>query len=258
MATSFNTYQIPKVWPITRLRPSDRNIPHLRNNTQSFTSPFTRNTQTLRFPGALWVVNANFPPFNRPDTQRELHAFITSLDGAGGRFIFPAYTCRYTPPAPLQAERVTFVPLTADITTITADTTRVTADRISTQLETIFSVSACPDNYTISGYLQFNSGKAPLRVGSFISWDESDGGVFVDRHMHEVVAMTYAPTTGAAVLTVRPAMTYQPTPATQVHTYAPSVVLRMVDDDQAIMQKAGSAVSVGFSAIQSRPVRITI
>jgi hypothetical protein len=256
--TTFTTYDLPKVWPITTLRTADVTLPHLLQNTQRFSSPFSRNTQTLQWPGALWEISANFPPITSGDTLAKLHAFITSLRGGGGTFIFPVYTCRYSPAAPLQPERVTMIPLTADITTITADTEMVTADATMVQMETVFTVTTCPDVLTINGYLMLNSGRAPLKVGSFISWDESSSGTFVDRHLHEITAMTYTPTTGATTLTVEPAMMFLPTPSTPIHVYAPGGVYQMVDDGQAVIRKAGSSASFGFSAIQKHPIRITI
>lgn len=260
MATTFTTYQLPKLWPITLHRPADGTLPALRHNTQQFASPFSLTAQTLQWPGSVWGFEAGFPPIGRDDVKRTLHAFITSLRGAGGRFIFPAYTCRYAPPAPLQAERVTLIPFTADTTHITADTTRYTADATRVQLETVFTVTTCPDALTITGYLMLNSGKAPLQVGSFISWDEADAttGAFVHRHMHEVVAMVTTPSTGATTLTVEPAMRHLPTPATPMHVYAPSSVYRMVDDSQAVMRRAGSNVSFSFAAVESAPLRIEV
>lgn len=260
MTTTFNTYQLPKVWPITLHRPADGIRPHLHFNTQTFVSPFTRNTQTAQWPGALWNAEAAFPPIDgqRGAVAKQLHAFITSLRGGGGRFVFPAYTCRYAPPEPLQPERVTLIPFTADTANVRADSTRYTADRTRWQYETVFNVTSCPDVLTIEGVLLLNSGKAPLEVGSFISWDEAAAGTFVDRHMHQVIAMSYTPTTGAAVLTVEPAMTHLPTPATPMHVHAPSAVYRMVDDAQAVLRKAGSQVSFGFTAVQSRPIKLVV
>jgi hypothetical protein len=258
--TTFTTYQLPKLWPITLHRPADGTLPSLRHNTQQFASPFSLNSQTLQWPGSVWGVEAGFPPIGREDVKRTLYAFITSLRGAGGRFIFPAYTCRYVPPAPLQAERVTLIAFTADTTHITADSTRYTADATRVQLETVFTVSTCPDALTIQGYLMHNSGRAPLQVGGFISWDEADAttGVFVHRHLHIVVDMTTTPTTGATTLTVEPAMRYLPTSATPMHVYAPSMVCRMVDDGQAVMRRAGSNVSFGFTGVESAPLRIQV
>ena len=258
--TTFTTYQLPKLWPITLHRPADGTLPSLRHNTQQFASPFSLNSQTLQWPGSVWGVEAGFPPIGREDVKRTLYAFITSLRGAGGRFIFPAYTCRYAPPAPLQAERVTLIAFTADTTHITADSTRYTADATRVQLETVFTVSTCPDALTIQGYLMHNSGRAPLQVGGFISWDEADAttGVFVHRHLHMVVDMATTPTTGATTLTVEPAMRYLPTPATPMHVYAPSMVCRMVDDGQAVMRRAGSNVSFGFTGVESAPLRIQV
>lgn len=258
MATTFTTYQLPKVWPIAKLRPADITLPHLRFNTQKFTSPFTGNTQTAQWPGALWEVSANFPPMVKGGATSELHAFITSLRGSGGRFLFPVYSCRYAPAAPLQADRVTLIPFRVDTTKVTADTTAHTADATQIQYETVFTVDACPDVLTINGHLMLNSGQAPLHVGSFLSWDESRDGQFWTRHTHEVIAIDYEPTTGATILTVEPAMAFLPTSATPIHVHAPSIVVSMVDDTQAVIRKAGQQASFGFAAIQSHPTSITI
>ena len=49
--------------------------------------------------------------------------------------------------------------------------------------------------------------RAPLQVGSYISWDDASGW----RHLHTVTAMTHTVSTGAAVLTVAPPMRALPT-----------------------------------------------
>ena len=196
MATSFTTLGVPvHQWP-TQVKPSEVTI-HLRFNTSTFTSPYTRTTQTTELPGALHEADASFPAV-RAALVPELRAFFATLRGQAGRFHFPIYGCRYAPPAMYAAERVTLLPLTADNTYITADSTEITADATVVAMEPLFTVSACPDAITITGTLWLNSRRAPLQVGSWISWDDATGW----RQLHIVTGLEHNVTTGAATLTV--------------------------------------------------------
>lgn len=59
----------------------------LVSNTQSFTSPLDRTTQTLELPGARWEASVTWPTLAAAD-WRILTAFLAKLRGAAGRFYY--------------------------------------------------------------------------------------------------------------------------------------------------------------------------
>lgn len=239
-------------WPRT-LKPTEVTL-HLGYNTSTFTSPFTRTTQTVSLPGAMHELAFNMPALKQ-DQQRDARAFVATLRGQAGRFIFPVYgTCRYAPPAMYSAERVTVIPLTADITTITADTTLVTADATHTQYETTFTATSCPDSVTIIGTLWLNSNRAPLQVGGWISWDDATGW----RHLHIITDMAHDVESGDCTLTVEPPMRALPTPATPMHVHSPSGVFRLTGDGEGALRQAGPFASATINAIQAFPLQVTV
>jgi hypothetical protein len=250
MPTTYTTTGVPVLaWP-AQVKPSEF-TPHLRFNTSGFTSPYTRTTQTTELPGALWEIEANFPPLKSTQVPA-MRALFASLRGQAGRFHFPVYACRYAPPAMYGVERITLLPLTADNTYITADTTTITADATHVQMEPVFGVSACPDAVTIVGTLWLNSRRAPLQVGSWISWDDATGW----RQLHIVTGLNHNATTGAATLTVEPPMRALPTPATPMHVYAPSAIFKLVDDGQGALRQAGRLTSFTLAIQQAHPVQV--
>lgn len=56
----------------------------LLSNTESFTSPMNRSSQTLERPGARWKVSLEFPPMKDVDAGR-LEALLAALNGMAGR-----------------------------------------------------------------------------------------------------------------------------------------------------------------------------
>ena len=235
-------------WPRTVL-PSAVTL-HLRANTSTFTSPFTRTVQTSELPGALHEAEASFPPI-KPAHVGTLRAFVAKLRGQAGRFYFAVNCCRYAPPAMHQAQRVTYMGLLADDTYVTADTTLHRADATRIAMETLFTVSSAPTPTTLMGALWLNSGRYPLAVGSHISWDDATGW----RHLHVVVDMTGPdPATGLHTLTLEPPMRARPTPTTPMHTHAPSGIFQLTDDGQGTLRQAGQSVSFAVSMREARPI----
>ncbi|WP_137923954.1 hypothetical protein [Cupriavidus sp. 2SB] len=57
----------------------------IQSNTETFTSPLNRSTQTVERPGARWEVTLEFPPMDSIMTGR-LQGFLASLGGMAGRF----------------------------------------------------------------------------------------------------------------------------------------------------------------------------
>jgi hypothetical protein len=72
-------------WPtLTRGNPAQLEMA-LRYNTVVFSSPLTRATQTVEFPGARWEVQFTLNNLTDPDTAI-LQAFLAQLRGQAGRF----------------------------------------------------------------------------------------------------------------------------------------------------------------------------
>lgn len=238
------------VWP-SLIRPDDVAL-HPQSLTTAFFSPYTRTAQTAELPGALWQLQASFPAIRPGPALDELRAFVAKLRGGAGRFVFPAYTCRYSPPAIGQPERITIIPLTIDATPITCDSTLITADATEVQLESVLTVTDCPDNVTIEGVLWLNSHRAPVALGSYVSWDGDIG-----RHLHLIVGFEHDRTTGECTLTVEPPMRELPDTDTDMHVHAPSAVFGMVDDNQAMLRQAGRIVQ-GYSIAASQRFDVQI
>lgn len=253
MATTYTARGLPiRIWP-TAIKPSEIAF-NIQANTGVFSSPYTRTTQTVAWPGALVMLEAGFPPLRAgSDAWRDFAVFVAQLRGRAGRFVFPAYTCRYAPPAPLQPERITMIPLTVDTTYITADSTRIRADATVIQMESVLTASACPNSVTITGTLWLNSHRFPLQIGGWVSWDDATGW----RHLHQIVGLDHDPATGAATLTVEPTMRSLPTPSTAMHVHAPSGIFQLADDAQGFLSQSGRLARFSVSAVQSFPVEVT-
>ena len=234
-------------WPLAA-RPSEVTM-HLKFNTGTFSSPFTRTTQTIEWAGALFGLSANFPP-TRPDTANIMRAFFASLRGMAGRFYFGAYACRYSPASMYASERITVIQLTADTITITADSSIHTADKTTIGMESLFTVTSSTST-TITGTLWLNSNKYPFGVGSYLSFDDARGW----RHLHIVTAMTAA--SGVTTLTVEPPMRAFPTSSTPIHIHQPSGIFMMSDDDQGSMNQSMGKFNFSLSATQSHPLEVT-
>jgi len=234
-------------WPLAA-RPSEVTL-HLRSNTGSFISPFTRTSQTIEWAGALFDLTANFPP-TKPDTAKILRAFFASLRGMAGRFYFGAYACRYSPADMYATERVTVIPLSVDSGSITVDSTAHTADATQIAMESVFTVTSATTT-TITGTLWVNSNLYPLEVGGYISFDDSVGW----RHLHIVTEMTA--TSGVTTLTVEPPMRALPTITTPMHIHQPSGIFMLVDDAQGAMTQSMGKYNYNIAAVQSHPLDVS-
>ena len=72
------------VWPQT-IRPLSMRW-GLVSNTQAFTSPLSRSTQTLELPGAAWKVSMEFGSLKRAEVA-ELEALMAQLRGMANRVL---------------------------------------------------------------------------------------------------------------------------------------------------------------------------
>lgn len=251
--TTYTARGLPvQTWP-TFLKPSEIAL-NIRAHTSVFSSPFTRTTQTVALPGALWMVEASFPAVSGAAKVGELRAWSARLSGRAGRFLFPAYTCRYAPPLAGQPERQTWFPLTADNADghITADNMEITADATRMQMETVFTVSGVVGSTQLLGTLLFNSRRYPLGIGSYIAWDDADNW----RHLHMVVGMEYDPVTHAATLDLEPPMREVPTPSTPIHVHAPAGIFQLTEDAAADLRQSGRQIAFSISGVQSFPLEV--
>lgn len=252
MATVYTARGLPVQRLPLWLKPTEISL-NIAAHSGRFVSPYTRTTQTVSWPGALWTIEASYPPITAPEKQAELRAALARSRGAAGRWLVPAYCCRYAPPLAGMPERVTWLDLTADNTYITADSTLITADATRIQMETTFTVSTCPSSVTIVGTLWHNSRRAMLAVGSYLSWDDATAW----RHLHIVTGLEHDATTGAATLTIEPPMREKPTPATPMHVHSPSGIFQLTEDAAASARMQGRAVQFSLSAVQSFPIEVT-
>jgi hypothetical protein len=259
MSTSFSTVQAILQWP-SALRPNQITL-HLQSNTSAFISPYTRSSQTQELAGSLFTLSAGFAPL---DTGKAAQArvVLAKLRGQAGRFYFPATCWGRNVPVAYGADPVTPIALRADLDTITADITTITADATEIAYESLFTADGGgTDPLVLQGTLWLNSGLRPLQEGSYISFDDptephTDGP---HRSLHLVVGMAYTPTTGACALTLEPPMLVQPTALTPIHVHNPSGVFRLIDDGQGAMpQRPGHKFELAFSAVQARPLMLTL
>lgn len=237
-------------WP-RAVRPASVAV-RLRYNTSAFTSPFTRTSQTTELPGALHTLTVDAPALDASATAQAL-AFLARLRGMAGRFVLGVYPCRYAPAAMGGADRTTIIPLTADDTHITADDTHITVDSTTIRLETTFTVSAATTSTSLTGTLWLNSARAPLAVGSYISWDDSTGW----RHLHTVTDLTHDRSTGEATLTIAPPMRVAPGVSTPIHVHAPSGIFMLTGDDAGQLVPTGTRNNLTVDAVQAFPLQVS-
>lgn len=252
MATTYTARGLP-VQPLPAFLKATDIAVNLQAFTSVFTSPFTRTTQTVVLPGALWLWEGSFAPLDDAVQADQVRAASARGMGRAGRWLLPAYVCRYAPPLAGLPERTTWLDLRADNTFITADSTLVTADATRIRMETTFTVTSAPDDVTLVGTLWFNSRRHPLREGSFIAWDDADNW----RHLHMVTALVHDVTTGAATLTLSPPMRERPGPSTPIHVHAPAGIFQLTEDMAAAVRQQGRLVSFALSAVQSFPLEVT-
>jgi hypothetical protein len=234
------------------LKPADIAL-NIMAHTSVFASPFTRTTQTVDLPGALFAYEASFAPIYNPDQIKELRAVSARSRGRAGRWLLPAYSCRYAPPLAGLPERLTWLDLRADNTVITADSTLIRADATRVQMETVFIFAGATSSTRMGGYLYFNSRRHPLEVGGFIAFDDATGW----RHLHIVVDIDHNVTTGQAWVVVEPPLRVLPTPTTPMHVHAPAGIFQLTEDAAADVRQQGRMVSFSLSALQSFPLEVT-
>lgn len=240
-------------WP-SSLRPNSVTL-YPQANTASFTSPFTRTTQTQALPGALWQLQASFPPLGEAKAA-QARAVLAQLRGGTGRFYFSAIGHAHVPGA-MASERTTWRVLDASTDQVTADRDDITADATAIAMQSVFTPTDEDCGETdLAGYLVLNGTRNQLQVGRSISWDDTTGW----RHLHMIVAIRWRNrATGHVQLVLEPPMRERPTSSTPVHIHYPSAIFRLQGDDVgAPTQTPGPYTAITLNAVQAFPLSITL
>lgn len=252
MATSFITSAPIQNWP-SNVKPNNITL-HIQSNTARFISPFTRTSQTQENPGAVVTLSAQFPML-REDKARPLRAMLAKLRGSAGRFYFPASRCGYAVPSQYASERLTVIAFTVDTTKIKCDTTRYTIDATVYALESVFTPDGTGSSTTINGTIWTNSGRNPIQVGNYLSFDDSSGW----RQLHMMVDIVSDPVTGLSTIKVEPPMRERPTSLTPIHINYPSGIFMLTDDAQgSIAQMPAGYSQLQIEAVQAFPLKVVV
>ena len=188
---------------------------HLQANTQTFTSPLSRATQSAELPGAMWIATLQMAPM-REDRWRAWSAWVAQLRGAAGRF-------RLTPPhAALPAGGEVAGSLT--VSQIVSST--------------VLRVAGLPPSTT------------SLRTGDLVHVVTG-----TDRQELKIlVADVETNGSGLALMTFEPPLRRQPAVGAAVVCNGPSAIMRFVDDDQgALSLAAGPKAVTRLSIVEAIP-----
>lgn len=149
----------------------------LSGNVQVNQSPMNRATQTVEFPGDLWIVRAEFPPMPRAQFRR-VHAFFNQFRGGLAHRLriwdvshpVPAGTMRGSPTCAAATEGANQVVITAD-----SGATLLAGDMIGVPLSTGVLQLCEVVNATGTGTITVDI-TPPLRrsvnAGAAIEWDK--------------------------------------------------------------------------------------
>lgn len=165
---------------------------HARANTQSFTSPLNRTTQTRWQPGTLWTAGVSVAPMDEAQ-WRVFSAFVARMEGEAGRLYFGP------PHAKAPRGSVAGTPVVNG------------ANQTGSQL-------------ALKG---FTSGAAGvLLTGDYIAVDV-DGG----RSLFLVTADVNADGSGNANVLIKPRIRLSPADEAAVITASPTCVMKLESDD---------------------------
>lgn len=184
-----------------------------QSNTQTYTSPLDRSTQTLEVPGTRWTASPKWSLLTAPQ-WRALNAFLASLRGASGRFYLGPYHA-LAPQAAISG---------APVVNGAAQTGGTLATR----------------GWAANGPV--------LQVGDYFHFDNGIG-----RELKIVVGSPGAADgTGHATLTIEPPIRVSPPDSQALVTLNPTSIMRLTDDQQGQGSYApGTIGSNGFDAIES-------
>lgn len=185
-------------------------------NTVSMTSPFTRELQTLEYPGAQWQASLSWPVMDEAD-WRKLTAFLIRLRGASGRFNYgPEHAT--APQGEDEPAELYF-----DDDTTFDDETGFYEAPVSPFID-----GAQTSTTTSLGTAGWEVSATVLQAGDFIGWADANG----DRVLHMVVDDVTSDSTGAASITIEPPARAIPATGTDLDLYWPCCTMRLVDDQQ--------------------------
>lgn len=188
---------------------------HLLANTQTFTSPLSRATQSASLPGAMWIAGLQMATM-RPEQWRAWTGWLARLRGAAGRF-------RLTPPhASLPAGGA----VSGTLTVALVETT------------TRLRVAGLPVGLT------------SLRAGDLFHVVTG-----TDRQELKIlVEDAPANGSGVAILNFEPPLRRTPALGAAVVVNGPSAIMRLTDDDQgALSLAAGPKARVRLSVVEALP-----
>lgn len=184
----------------------------LRSNTQLFTSPLNRSSQTLELPGAVWGGDFTLPPIQDPAIAAAWAVFFVQLRGQSGRFYAgdpKGATPRGTP---------TGTPLVAG------------ASQTGTSLTT--------DGWTPS--------KTVFKAGDYFS---VTGGS--RREMKKIVADATSDGSGNATLTFEPPIRNSPADNAAITVSSATCIMMLADDTVSWDEAEASIWGFSFSAVEA-------
>lgn len=188
---------------------------HLLANTQTFTSPLSRSTQSAELPGAMWIAGLQMATM-RPVQWRAWSGWLARLRGAAGRF-------RLIPPhAALPAGGA----VAGTLTVAAVETT--TRLRVAGLPPAVISLRAGDLFHVVTGA------------------DRQELKILVDD------APTNG--SGIGILTFEPPLRRTPAVGAAVVVNSPSAIMRLSDDDQgALSLAAGPKARVRLSVVEAIP-----
>lgn len=188
-------------------------------NTQSFTSPEDKTTQTVEKVGNLWTLDVTLPPMHETDPDAEAWAtFLMDLGGMAGRFyagdprnISPRGSAGVTPGTPL-----------------------VNGADQSGKTLAIDGAPASATDY--------------LKLGDYFAYDTPTGR----RKMHKLTAAATTNGSGQVTLAFTPAIEERPADNAPILLSPATTIMMLADDDQGEVVYNEPFYRISFSAIEAR------
>lgn len=173
---------------------------YLMANTQTQTSPFDGTTQTVIMPGARWRGTATY--LLQMADFRTLQAFMASLGGRGGRFL-------YGPPQ--------------------------TARRATAAVPGPVQIDGAGQTGTVVNLKGFPAATLVFEAGDWLSWPDADSRP----QLHQVTAPVTSDGAGLAAVPIAPPIRHSGADSAAVEITAPTGVFMLIGDDQGRATQTG-------------------